>query len=86
MAASTGIVLTATAIAGGNEWLQTQQIPWRIGAAGLVLSLGMAGLEKISTTGAVGISSIMLITVLVTPFHGKSPVQEIADVMGLGKK
>ena len=85
MAASTGLVLAATGIVVANEWWQTGQLPWKAGAAGLVLSLFMAGAEKISQPLAVGLSSIMLVGVIVTPVHGNSPAQELANITG-GKK
>jgi hypothetical protein len=83
MAASTGIVLAATGIAAGNDWYQSNQIPWKIGVAGLALSLFMSGAEKISEPLAVGLSSIMLVTVLITPIGGKnSPLQTVANLYG----
>jgi len=85
MGASTGIVLAGTAIAGGNEWYQAGQFPWRIGIAGLLLSGFMFGVEKISEPLAVGLSSIFVVTVLVTPFHGNSPVQELANIVNKPK-
>jgi len=86
MAKSTGIVLAATGIVVGNEWIQTNQVAWKAGVAGLALSLFMSGAEKISAPLAVGLSSIMLVGVLVTPVHGNSPLQEVANVVGTGKK
>jgi hypothetical protein len=80
------IVLTASAVAGGNEWLQSGQLPWRIAIAGTALGLVFAGLETISEKGAVALSVTMLITALVTPFHGNSPVQEFSIFIGTGPK
>lgn len=86
MGASTGIVLTATAISAGNDWYQTHQVPWSIGVAGLLLSGFMFGVEKVSEPLAVGLSSIFLVTVLVTPIKGKnSPVGELAGLVKTGK-
>jgi len=76
------IVLTATAIAGGNEWLQSGQLPWRIGVAGLTLGLVFSGFEKLSPVLTMGVSFALLATALVTPFHGNSPVQEFAQFIG----
>jgi hypothetical protein len=82
---TTGIVLTAAVVAGGNEWLQTNQIPWRIGISGLVLSWLMGGVEKVSPRGAMALSVTILITALVVPLHGKSPIMEFGSVVGTGK-
>jgi hypothetical protein len=84
MAQSTGLILTAGTIAGGNNWLQTGQIPWRIGISTLVLSWVIGGVEKVSKQGAMAVSVTILITALVTPFHGKSPIAEFASVVGSG--
>jgi hypothetical protein len=80
MAKSTGIVLTATAISFTNEWLDTGTPNFRVGIAGLGVALLFDGIEKLNEQAAVGLSVIMLITVLVTPFNGKSPAQ---NVLGL---
>jgi len=86
MAASTGLVLAATGIVVANEWVQTNDIAWKAGVAGVVLSAFMAGAEKISSPLAVGLSSIMLAAVLVTPVHGNSPLQEVSNIFTGGKK
>lgn len=80
MAQSIGIVLTATGISFANEWVDTGTPNFRIVVAGLAASLLFDGLEKISPQGAVGLATIMLITVLVTPFNGKSPAQTLAGL------
>jgi hypothetical protein len=82
MAASVGIVLTATAISFSNEWLSTGTPNFRVGIAGLGVALLFDGIEKISEQAAVGLATIMLITVLVTPFKGTSPVQTVANWSG----
>lgn len=83
MAASTGIVLAATGIAAANDWYQTNQIPFKIGVAGLALALAMAGVEKISSPVATGLASIMLVTVLITPISSKdSPLGTAAKIFG----
>lgn len=84
MAATTGIILAGTVIGAGNEWYQTGAFPWRIGAAGLLLTAFMAGAEKINQPISVGLSLAFLATVLVTPFHGNSPLQEVSNVFGSG--
>ena len=80
MAASTGIVLTATGISFANEFLNTKQLNFRIPVAGMIVALVFDGIEKIDQGAAVGLASIMLITVLVTPFSGKSPAQTLAGL------
>ena len=86
MAKSTGIVLTATAIGMGNEFVQGYGINFRMGIAGLGAALFLTGIEKINDTAGVGLSVIMMITVLLTPFKGKAPAQEVIALMGTGGK
>lgn len=78
MAKSTGIVLTATGISLGNEWAHTGRPNFRIGIAGLMVALIFDGVEKINEKAAVGLATMMLITVLVTPMGGDSPAQTVA--------
>lgn len=86
MGASTGIVLTGTAISAGNEWYQNHDFPWGISIAGLLLSGFMFGVEKVSEPLAVGLSTIFLVTVIVTPIKGKnSPAAELAALVNTGK-
>lgn len=77
MAKSTGIVLTATGITVANEWIQTNQLNFRVVIAGLGVALLFDGIEKINERAGVGLSIIMLITVLVTPINGKAPAQTV---------
>jgi hypothetical protein len=89
MAASTGIVLSAAGIAFVNDWYQTNDIPWRIGVAGLLLAAFMGGVEKIPDAQpfAVGLSAIALVTVLVTPISGRnSPLQSLSNVVNTPAK
>lgn len=79
MAKSTGIVLTATGITMANEWYQTNQVNFRVGIAGLGVALLFAGIERINEKAAVGLSVIMLVTVLATPINGKSAFQTMED-------
>lgn len=81
MAQSTGIILAAGAISFGNEWLQSNTPNFRIPVATLVSAVFLNGVEKLYPKAAVGISVMALITVLVTPLHGKSPMQTIVDVL-----
>lgn len=80
MAKSTGIVLTATAISFGNEWLNTGTPNIRIGVAGLATALIFDGIEMLNEKAGVGLSVMMLITVLLTPFNGNSPAQTLLNV------
>jgi len=87
MAASTGIILSGTAISAANDWYQTKEFPWGIAVAGSLLTMFMFGVEKLSEPLAVGLSSIFLITVIVTPI-GKakeSPIGELAALVKTGK-
>lgn len=77
MGASTGIALAATGISFGNEWVNTGTPNFRIGVAGLGVALLLDGIERVSPEGAVGLATIMLITILLTPFNGKSPAQTV---------
>lgn len=81
VAKSTGIVLTATGISFANEWAQTDTPNFRVVMAGGAFSLLCAGIEEINKPVAVGLGTLMLITVLVTPFSGNSPMQELADLI-----
>lgn len=72
MGASTGIALGATAISFSNEWVVTGEPNFRVGVAGLGVALVLDGIERFSPEGAVGLATIFLITVLVTPFKGRS--------------
>lgn len=86
MGASTGIVLAGTAISAGNDWYQTHTFPWGISVGGLLLSGFMFGVEKISEPLAVGLSTIFLVTVIVTPIKGKnSPAAQLAALVNTGK-
>lgn len=79
MGASTGLVLTGTGISFANEWLSTGEPNYRVGIAGLGIALLFDGIEKINQQAATGLGLIFLITVLVTPFKGLSPVQTVAQ-------
>jgi hypothetical protein len=81
MAKSTGIVLTATAIGMGNEFMQGYGVNFKMGIAGLGAALFLTGVEKINETAGVGISVIVLVTVLLTPFKGRAPAQELLTLM-----
>lgn len=82
MAASTGLVLTATGIVVANEWYSANELAWRPAVAGIVLSAFLGGVERIPDAKplAVGLAGIMLVTVLVTPFKGESPVGTVSNI------
>lgn len=82
MAKSTGIVLTSTGIVLANEWYQTNKVNFRVAIAGLGVALVFSGIEKINEKAGVGLSVIMLITVLMTPINGKTPAQTVLDFTG----
>jgi hypothetical protein len=77
MAKSTGIILTATAISFGNEWYNDGTPNFRIAVAGLGVALLFDGIEKVNEQIAVGLSAIVLITVLLTPIHKKTPIDTV---------
>jgi hypothetical protein len=81
MAKATGIILTATGIGMGNEFIQGYGVNFRMGIAGLGAALFLTGVEKINETAGVGLSIIVLITVLLTPFKGKAPTQEVLTLL-----
>lgn len=85
MAQSTGIMLLAGGISFGNEWLQTRTPNFRIPIATLVSAVFLNGVEKLYPKAATGLGVIVLITVLITPLHGKSPLQTAIDVLPKGK-
>jgi hypothetical protein len=82
MAKSTGIMLTATGIGMGNEFVQGYGINFRMGIAGLGAALFLTGVESINETAGVGLSILALITVLITPFKGRAPAQEVLALLG----
>lgn len=85
MAQSTGIMLVAGGISFGNEWLQTKTPNWRIPVATAASAAFLAGIEKLYPKAAIGLGTIALITVLITPLHGKSPMQTVIDVLPVTK-
>lgn len=80
MSASTGIVLAATGISFTNEWINTGTPNFRVGVAGLAVALVLDGVDKVSPQGATGLALIMLATVFLTPFGGKSPAQTFSQL------
>jgi hypothetical protein len=89
MGASTGPILAATGITFANEWILNKQRPdFRILLGGAVAAGMLALFEHVSPEIAKGIAWIALITtLLVNPVGGgKSPVQNLLSVSGLGGK
>lgn len=81
MSQSTGIILFAGTVSFGNEWLQTGKPNFRIPVATLVAGVFLSGVERIYPKAGTGLAIIVLITVLATPFKGKSPLQEAMSVL-----
>jgi len=81
MAKSTGITLGAVAIGMGNEFVQGYGINIRMGIAGLGAAFFLTGVEKLNETAGVGLSVLVFITVLLTPFKGKAPAQEVVALL-----
>lgn len=86
MSQSTGIMLFAGTVSFGNEWLQTGKPNFRIPVATLVAGVFLNGVERLYPKAGTGLAVIVLITVLATPFNGKSPLQEAIDVLPKAKK
>lgn len=80
MGQSTPIILAATGISFTNEWLVSGVPNFRVGIAGLGVGLLLDGIEKFSVQAAVGLATIALITIVLTPFKGTSPVQTLANL------
>lgn len=81
MGASTGIVLTATAISFTNEWWHTNKPNFKIVMAGLAVTLFFDGIEHINVKAATGLATIMLVSVLLTPIDGDSPFQTVDSLV-----
>ncbi len=86
MAQSTGVMLVVGTISFGNEWIQTAKPNWKIPVATLIAAWMLDGVEKVSPQAAIGLAYIALITVLLTPLNGKSPLQEMLTVLPTPRK
>jgi hypothetical protein len=86
MAQSTGLMLIAGTISFGNEWLQSGNPNWRIPVATFGAGAFLAGIEKIYPKAATGLATIVLITVILTPLNGKSPMQTLIQVLPKERK
>lgn len=80
MASAPGIVLAATGISFANEWWNDSTPNFRILMAGGLFSLFAAAVEDINAPAARGLATIMMITVLLTPINGHSPVGTLAQL------
>lgn len=85
MAQTTGLILLGGTISFGNEWVQTSKPNFRIPVATLVAALFLDGVERLYPKAATGLATIAFITILLTPFHGKSPLGEALSVLPLNK-
>ena len=81
MAKSTGIILTGVGIGMTNEFVQGYGVNFRMGAAGLGAALFLAGVEKLNEQAAVGLSAIIFITIMLTPFKGLTPAQTVEKLI-----
>lgn len=81
MAKATGIMLTATAIGMGNEFVQGYGINFRMGIAGLGAALFLTGIEAVNETAGVGLAVLAMVTVLLTPFKGRAPAEEVLALL-----
>lgn len=90
MARSTGIILLAGVITIGNEFVQEPQAGFATFARPAIATAGaalvFAGLEKLDADAAVGLASIVMITVLIGGVSRarKSPAQEVMSLFGTG--
>lgn len=94
MARTTGIVLAAGGIAAANELVFApvtgdigSSFNWRLIPATAVLALALGGLEKAAPDFAVGLASLSLAVVLLTPLGKTSnpPLTNIAKALGYSK-
>ena len=74
-------MLVAGTLTFTNEWYQTNTVNWRIPIATFGAAWLMAGIAEVSEKTATGLSFMVLIVALSTPFGGKSVLQEMADVL-----
>jgi hypothetical protein len=83
MAEDTGmkLVLLAGTLTFANEWLQTQQINWRVPVATAFAAVAVAGVGKVSPGGATSLGLMALIVAAATPLNGVSPIQELGAVI-----
>jgi uncharacterized membrane protein YjjB (DUF3815 family) len=78
---ATVITLSAGGLVFANEWLQTNQINWRIPIATLIGATLMDILANFNDRGATLFSVIVLIGAATTQFNGISAAQEISNTV-----
>lgn len=83
MAADTGmkLVVAAGALTFGNEWYQSHELNWRVLVATALAAAGTAGVGKLSPGAGTSLGVMALIVAAVTPFSGKSPVQQLQTIV-----
>ena len=81
MSKAAGIVLTGTAIGITNEMVQGYKLNFRMGMAGLGAALFLAAIERVNEDAGVGLSIIVFITMMITPFKGNAPAQTLANLI-----
>jgi len=80
------LVLAAGALTFGNEWLQTDQLNWRIPIATLI-GAGVVGLiGQLSPGAGNGLGFLVLIAAANTRLNGKSPIDELSASLPKAKK
>lgn len=87
MAKSTGIIVTAGVITIGNEFVQKPgsiATFFKPAVAFLLTAMIFSGLEKLDEQAAVGLASIVMITVLIGGVNSsyKSPAAEVLSIFG----
>ena len=79
------LVLGAGLATFGNEWLQTDQLNWRVPVATL-LGAGVIGIiGNLSPGAGNSLGFMVLIAALASPIGGKSPLQELTAVLPKSK-
>jgi hypothetical protein len=81
MSKSLSITLIAAGISFGNNWMVSGKANFRILAAGAALGLIFDGVEQFSDQAAIGLSTLALITVLLTPVNGHAPAQTLETLV-----
>lgn len=75
------LVLLAGTLTFSNDWLQTHEINWRVPVATVLAAAATAGIGRVSPGGATSLGVMALIVAAATPLNGKSPIQQIGDVV-----
>lgn len=73
------LVIAAGTLTFANEWLQTDELNWRVPIATILGAGAMAAIGAVSSGAANGLGAMVLIAAANTRFNGKSAVQEIAS-------